>query len=132
MQILPYSVALAALLTLAACQEATEYTESEAPKQLMLDQATTRFDVRFAPGSSQLAAADAVRLRKMAATGRLAPADRVLVAAAGGPELAAARVEAISRELLRYDIITSPVALADVPPNLALVEAKQYLVSRPP
>jgi pilus assembly protein CpaD len=128
----PYSVAVAIMLALTACQQATEYTESEAPKRLKLDQATIRADVRFLPGSSRIAAGDAVRLGKMAASGQLAPADRVLVAASGSPDLAAARVATLSDALLQYGIVASPVVLADVPPNGAVVTAQRYLVTLPP
>ena len=50
-----------ALALLSAC--ASEYTEAEAPKDLRLDNATTHVDLRFAPGSTRLAARDATRLR---------------------------------------------------------------------
>jgi pilus assembly protein CpaD len=99
---------------------------------LRLDQATTDVDVRFAPGSTRLFTADAAVLHRMAATGQLAPADRVLVAAAGGPGLAAARVDAISRELLEHNIITTPITLADIRPNSAVIVAERYLVALSP
>ena len=132
MQMHPYPIVLALMLALAACQQASEYTESEAPKQLKVDEATIRVDLHFLPGSDRLAAGDAARLRAMAATGKLAPADRVLVSAGGGPVLAAARVTAVSEALLPYGIVASPGALAGVPNNHAVVESQRYLVTLPP
>ena len=132
MRIHPYPVALALMLGLGACQQASEYTESEAPKQLKVDEATTRVDLRFAPGSDRLAAGDAARLRAMAAAGKLAPVDRVLVSAGGAPQLAAARVAAVTEALLPYGIVASPGALAGVASNRAVVEAQRYLVTLPP
>lgn len=132
MQMHPYPVALALMLALAACQQASEYTESEAPKQLKIDEATIRVDLHFPPGSDRLAADDAGRLRAMAATGKLAPADRVLVSAGGAPQLASARVAAVSEALLPYGIAASPGALAGVASNRAVVEAQRYLVTLPP
>ena len=126
------SLALAAIVALTGCQPASEYTESEASHQLKVDEATTRVDLRFGPGSDRLVAADVARLRAMAAAGKLAPADRVLVSAGGGPQLAAARVAAVSEALLPYGIVASPGALAGVPSNRAVVEAQRYLVSLPP
>jgi pilus assembly protein CpaD len=132
MQMHPYPVALALMLALAACQQASEYTESEAPKQLKVDEATIRLDLRFAPGSDRLASGDAARLRAMAATGKLAPVDRVLVSAGGAPQVAAARVAAVSQELLPYGIVASPGALAGIGSNRAVLEAQRYLVTLPP
>ena len=65
----PLTHLMAAVLTLGLAACASEYTESEAPKNLTIDNATARVDVRFAPGSTQLAAADVGRLRGLAASG---------------------------------------------------------------
>src|SRR5260370_19109790 len=128
-----YPVAAAVMLSLAACYPlSVEYTESEAPKQLTLDQAAIRVDLRFPPGSSRLAAGEAARLRALAATGQIAPADRVLVSAAGGPALAKARAASVSEALLPYGIVVSPAVVAEVAPDRAVVEADRYLVSLPP
>jgi pilus assembly protein CpaD len=133
MQIHPCLLSVTVALTLAACAPpAADFTESEWPKQLTLDDATTQLDIRFLPGSSRLAAADAARLRVLAANGSIAPADRVLVAAAGSPDLAAARVGAISSELLRYGVVATPLPRGAVAPNRATVEVVRYLVTLPP
>jgi pilus assembly protein CpaD len=118
-----------ALALLSAC--ASEYTEAEAPKDLRLDNATTHVDLRFAPGSTRLAARDATRLRALVATGGLQPSDRVLVATGGSPGLARARFEAISNELAPYRIVATPQPVA-VAPNQAIVESVRYLVTLPP
>jgi pilus biogenesis lipoprotein CpaD len=122
----------AVLLALAACQPgAAEYTAAESPKRLALDNASAQIDLRFAPGSSRLLAGDAARLRAMAASGSLAPSDRVTVATSGGPALAAARFDAIAAELLRYRIVASARQLAKLPPNHAVIASERYLVSLP-
>jgi pilus assembly protein CpaD len=126
-------VAAGLLLALAACGPvAAEYTESEAPKQLTLDNATVRVGVRFAPGSSRLAAGDAARLRRLAAGGSISPSDRVRVSAAGGPALAAARVNAIAAELLHYGILATSGSLGAAPANRAIIETGRYLATLPP
>ena len=107
------SVALLILLVLAACRPgAAEYSESEAPKGLSLDRVTARVDLRFAPRSARLAAADAARLYRLVTAGAIGPADRVTVAAAGRPGLAAARTAAIAAELLRYGIVAGALPAA--------------------
>jgi pilus assembly protein CpaD len=119
------------MLAAAACNPVAEYTETEAPKRLVLDAATVQVDLRFPPGSSGLAAREAARLHGLAAT-QLAPSDRVLVAAGGSPALAAARVGAISAELLRYGVVASPMQIAGVAPDRAVVEVVRHLVTLPP
>ncbi len=133
MKVHPTLVAAGLLLALAACRPgAAEYTESEAPKQLTLDNATVRVDVRFAPGSSRLFAGDAARLRGLAASGSIAPSDRVSVSAAGGPALAAARVNTIAAELLHYGIVASSGSLGVAAANRAIIATGRYLVTLPP
>jgi len=124
--------ALALLLGLAACSPANEYTAAEAPKNLGVETSTTRIDMHFAAGSARLAAADAARLRSLAATGAIAPADRVLIAAAGSPELARQRVGAIAGELLHYGIVADAEKLPQVAANQAIVEIARSLVTLPP
>ena len=133
MKMHPCLAAGALLLALAACRPgAAEYTESEAPKAIRLDNATTHLDVRFPAGSSRLFARDAARLRALAGSGGIAPSDRVWVAVAGGPALAAARFNTIAAELLRYRIVASEIPLAGVGRNRAVIETERYLVSLPP
>jgi pilus assembly protein CpaD len=132
MNMKPYPLLAIAFLALAACRPAaTEWTESEAPKSIRLDNASLAVNVRFAPGSAHLAAADAARLRTMAATGVILPSDRVAVAVGGGPALAEARRDAISAALLSYGIVISPSALTGVASNHAVVEVGRYLVTTP-
>ena len=125
-RLLPAALALA----LAGC--GASYTESEAPKPLGLDNASTHIDLRFAPGSSLLPPREAARLRALAASGGLAASDRILVAASGTPALAEARFVTIARELLPYRIVASRQPLAGVGPNHAIVESERYLVTTPP
>jgi pilus assembly protein CpaD len=97
----------------------------------VLDGTTVQVDLRFPPGSSGLAAREAARLRGLAAT-QIAPSDRVLVAAGGSPGLAAARIGTISTELLRYGVVASPMKIAGIAPDRAIVEAVRHQVTLPP
>jgi pilus assembly protein CpaD len=128
----PHLVPALLLLALAACSPgAAEYTESEAPKGLTLDNASAQVDVRFGRGSSRLLPADAARLRALAATGGIAKSDRVLVAAAGSPALAAARFRTIAAELLRYGIVATQRPLVSAARDHAVVESVRYMVTLP-
>ena len=89
-------------------------------------------DLRFAPGSAHLAAADAARLRAMVATGAIQSSDRVTLAVGGTPGLAEARREAIATALLPYGIVTSPSTLTGMDRNHAILEIGRYLVTTPP
>jgi pilus assembly protein CpaD len=133
MRMHPYPMVVAIVLLLAACRPAaTEWTESEAPNRLRLDDATVSVNVRFAAGSAYLLPADAQRLRAMAATGAISASDRVSVAVGGGPGLAQARGDTISAALLPYGIVTSPLPLVGVPANHAVVQVGRYIVTLPP
>ena len=132
MNVKPYPLLAIVFLALAACRPAaTEWTESEAPKYLRLDNASASVNVRFAPGSAHMLPADAARLRSMVATGAIQPSDRVMVAVGGSPGLAEARRDAISAALLHYGIVTSPSALTGVATSHAVIEIGRYLVTTP-
>ena len=123
-------VAVGLALGLAAC--ASQYTESETPKNLVLDDASAAIDVRFAPGSNRLLAGDAARLRALVARGAISQSDRVTVLAGGPPDLAAARFEEVAALLLPYRIVATQGPLAAAPGNRAIVQTKRYLVTAPP
>jgi pilus assembly protein CpaD len=124
-------LALGLVLLVGACAPVTSYTDAEAPKRLKLDTSTTQLDLRFVPGAAALASVDAARLRQAAATGEIAPTDRVVVATAGPPRLAEERQAAISALVLHYGIV--PVAGAqDAPPNRAIISVERTLVTLPP
>jgi len=128
----PCLVAAGLLLALAACQPgAAEYTSSEAPKNLVLDRASSRIDVRFAPGSNRLSARDAGRLRWLAASGGIVPSDRITVATTGSPSLAKARFHTIAALLLPYGVVASPGIVTAAPANHAIVDTGRYLVRLP-
>ncbi len=132
MRAYPYLMAAGLLLALAACHPgAAEYTESESPNNLVVDNASSRIDLRFIPGSSRLVPRDAARLRALAASGGVTPSDRITVAAAGSPGLAAARFRTVADQLLPYGIVADERTLA-VPPNHAVLDSGRYLVTLPP
>jgi pilus assembly protein CpaD len=125
-----YPIAVALLLGLAAC--VTEYSKSEAPTALQVDGAQTRVEIAFANGSDRLSPGEARRLDGLAVAGNIRPADRVAIAAAGPPGLAARRASAISSELLRYGIVASTQTLeTPPPPNRAIVAVGRYTVTLP-
>jgi pilus assembly protein CpaD len=122
-------VVLPLMLALAAC--AAEYSKSEAPDTLRVDGAESRLSVAFASGSDRLTAGEGARLDRMVVAGAIRPADRVQIAASGPPGLAERRAAAISRELLRYGIVTQTLALGSVPANHAIVSVGRYAVTLP-
>jgi len=128
----PCLTGLLLCVALAACRPgAAEYTESEAPNRLTLDNASRVMDVRFARGSSRLTAADAARLRAAIAQGALTPTDRVTVAAGGTPALADARVSAVASELMRYGITASAAPIPGVAADHAIIQSGRYMVNLP-
>jgi pilus assembly protein CpaD len=129
----PFPIVVTILLALAACRPGpAEFTKSEAPNRLRLDDASVRVDLRFAAGSARLLPGDAQKLRAMAASGVIAPNDRVQVAMGGSPGLAQARLDTIAAELVPYGVLVTALPLAGTPANLAIVEVGRYLVTLPP
>jgi pilus assembly protein CpaD len=123
-------VVLPLTLGLAAC--AAEYSKSEAPDTLRVDGADSRRELAFAAGSAYLTPSELRKLDGWVLSGNIRPADRVAIAAAGAPGLAEQRAAAISRELLRYGIVTRTVALDDgVPANHASISVGRYAVTLP-
>jgi pilus assembly protein CpaD len=129
MNIRLYPITVPLLLGLAAC--VTEYSKSEAPTALQVDGAQSRVEIAFAGGSDRLAPSEAGRLDRLVLAGNIRPADRVAIAAAGAPGLAARRAAAISSELLRYGIVASAQSLETPPPNRAIVAVGRYTVTLP-
>ena len=128
-----YCCPLALTLALVACAPgAAEYTKAEAPNRLQVAGATSTVELAFAPRSDRLVAAAEARLGSLVATGAIRPADRVMVAAAGPPGLAAAREAAVARQLLRWGIVADAQPLPAVPRDRALVTVGRYAVTLPP
>ena len=124
-----YPIAVPLMLGLTGC--VTEYTKREAPDQLRVDGAESRRELTFATGSAYLTPGELRRLDGWVLTGSIRPADRVAIAAAGPPSLAEQRAAAISRELLRYGIVTQTLVLDRVPANHAIVSVGRYAVTLP-
>jgi pilus assembly protein CpaD len=122
-------VVLPLMLGLAGC--VTEYSKSEAPAALQVDGAESRVEIAFAGGSDRLAASEARRLDGLVLAGKIRPADRVAIAAAGPLWLAERRGAAISGELLRYGIVARTLILDTVPANRAIVSVGRYAVTLP-
>jgi pilus assembly protein CpaD len=123
-----HSIAIPLVLALAAC--ATDYSKSEAPNNLRVDGAESRVDVSFISGSARLTRPDAIQ--QLVAAGRIRPADRVTVSAAGPTRLAEQRAAAISSALLAYGIIAEASPLEAVPANHAVIGVGRYTVTLPP
>jgi pilus assembly protein CpaD len=129
MKIRRYPIVLPLMLGLAAC--VAEYSKSEAPDTLRVDGAESRRELAFVAGSAALTPGELRKLDGWVLSGSIRPADRVEVAAAGPPGLAGQRAAAISRELLRYGIVTQTLALDAVPANHVIVEVGRYTVTLP-
>jgi pilus assembly protein CpaD len=128
-----YPLAIPLILLLGACRaQVAEYSEAEAPNDVIIDSAASEFQVKFAPYSAHLARGEAAVLRHLAMTGAIKPSDRITVSAAGSKWLAERRTLAISHELLKYGIVADARRLAWVAPNSALVKIGRYLVTLPP
>jgi type IV pilus biogenesis protein CpaD/CtpE len=109
-----------------------DYTESEWSKTLRLDPAPAQLAIAFVPGSSRILEGDLARLRATAASGGIVPSDRVVVAVAGPPSLAATRFDAVAVALLPYGIVASRATGLGAPPGAAVIRRERYVVTLPP
>jgi pilus assembly protein CpaD len=133
MVMIRYGYPLAIVLAVAGCAPgAAEYTKAEAPNRLQVEGGTTAVAVAFAPGSGRLTAVSASALDRLVVSGAIRPPDRVSVAAAGSPALAAAREAAVARQLLRWGIVAEAQPLPAVAHDRAVVTVGRYAVSLPP
>src|SRR3954468_2563384 len=108
---------------------AADYTESEWNKNLRLDPAPAQLTARFAPGASRILPGDLARLRATVVSAGIVPSDRVVVAVAGPPSLAAARFETVAASLLQYSIVASPAPLSPAPPDAVVIRRERYVVT---
>ena len=128
-----YGYSLAMALAVAGCAPgAAEYTKAEAPDRLQVEGGATAVAVAFAPGSSRLSAVSASELDQLVVNGAVRPPDRVWIAAAGSPALAAAREAVVERQLLRWGIVAEAQPLPVVAPDRAVVTVGRYAVRLPP
>lgn len=128
-----YPITVALTLALVGCVPGVaEYSQSEAPKQIRVDGAETQVQLTFAAGSDRLAMGEAGRIERLVMNGTVRPADRVAIAASGGPSLAPRRAAAVAGELLRYGIVAEERPLDGVPSNRAIVMVGRYAVTLPP
>jgi pilus assembly protein CpaD len=133
LRVLAVAVAALSASGLPACiPPPADYTESEWPKNLRLDPAPAQLAVGFAPGSSRILPGDLARLRATAADGGIVSSDRVVVAVAGQPSLAASRFDAVTAALLPHGIVPTPDWLAPAPPDKAVIRRERYVVTLPP
>jgi pilus biogenesis lipoprotein CpaD len=129
---LALTAALAASGLPACVPPPADYTESEWSKTLRLDPAPAQLTIGFEPGSSRIPPRDLARLRATAASGGIVPSDRVVVAVAGLPSLAAARFDAVAASLLPYGIVANPAPGLGAPPGTAVIRRERYVVMLPP
>jgi len=127
-------LAAAILLTLAACDRplTAEYTATEAPNRLTIDDASRNYTLRFAPGSASLARGEVEHLDRLVASGEIGGHDRITISPAGPPALAARRSETVAAVMLNHGMTVAAARLGVVPPDSAILEVERYLVSLPP
>ncbi|HYM01606.1 MAG TPA: CpaD family pilus assembly lipoprotein [Stellaceae bacterium] len=121
-------------LALAACTpETSEWTETEAPKELHVDHVRLRHIANFAPNTDNLAAGETEKLTEFLETAEVTPEDRVYFEPAENDRLSAARIGKLTRELSRHGVgaATLPAVANGVPPNHMNIYVDRYVVTPP-
>lgn len=127
-----FALAFPVAVALAACQPgAAEYTKTEAPTDLRVDNATTQVSLAFPRGSWRLPPRELARLDGLVRSGAIRPDDHVTISMGAAPALAGSRQVAIADELLRFGIVADAGLLAGVPPDHAIITVGRYLVTLP-
>lgn len=119
-------------LALAGCTPPiSEWSDSDASKQIRVDYVRLQHDTAFTPGSADLAAGEADRLAGFLEEAEVAGGDRVFFQPASDDNLAASRIGQLTRELLRRGIsATTLPAAAGAADHMAVV-VERYVVTPP-
>ena len=121
-------------LALAGCTPPiSEWSDSDASKQIRIDYVRLQHDTLFAPGSADLAAGEADSLASFLDQAEVAGGDRVFFQPASDDKLAAARIGQLTRELGRRGIgaTTLPAAGSTVAADHMAVVVERYVVTPP-
>lgn len=113
-------------LALAGCTPPiSEWSDSEASKQIRVDYVRLQHDTAFAPGSADLAAGEADSLASFLDEAEVAGGDRVFFQPSSDDKLAASRIGQLTRELLPRGI-----SAMTLPPTAGAVDHMTVVIER--
>ena len=121
-------------LALAGCTPPTsEWSDSEASKEIRVDYVRLQHDTVFTPGSADLAAGEADSLASFLDQAEVAGGDHVFFQPASDDKLAAARIGQLTRQLVRRGIgaTTLPPAGNIVAADHMAIVVERYVVTPP-
>ena len=121
-------------LALAGCTPpVSEWSDTQASKQIRVDYVRLQHDTTFTPGSADLAAGEGDSLASFLDEAEVAGGDHVFLQPASDDKLAAARIGRITRELLHRGIGASTLPSAGTPiaaDHMAIV-VERYVATPP-
>lgn len=119
-------------LVLAGCTPPiSEWSDTEASKQIRVDYVRLQHDAAFTPGSADLAAGEADSLASFLDQAEVAGGDRVFFQPASDDTLAASRIGQLTRELLRRGISATTLPPAAGAADHMTVVVERYVVTPP-
>src|SRR5690348_8116375 len=121
-------------LALSGCTPpVSEWSDSQASKQIRVDYVRLQHDTIFTPGTADLAAGEADSLASFLDEAEVAGGDHVFFQPASDDKLAAARIGQLTRELSRRGIsaTTLPPAGGSVAADHMTVVVERYVVTPP-
>src|SRR5579863_8901308 len=126
-------IALAAGALQACTSPSAEWSPVEAPRDIQVDYARTTHAANYAPGATQLSAAEQGRLNDFLRTSETRSHDSIYLEPASGDRLSATRINVLARELTRrgYEVSPLPPSRGAVHPNSLLVVVERYVATPP-
>ena len=130
----PLFYAIVASAALQACAPpGSDWTSSEAPRELRVDFQRLTHTASFVPGTAQLDRGEEQGLMAFLAVSQSNPDDPVLLEAPADDKASNQRISALARTLSRkgFAVATLPPARDVIPPNALLVVVERYTVTPP-
>ena len=117
---------------LPACTPTTsEYTETEAPKQIHVDYVRLSHVVTFAPGKAELAKGESEKLMAFLGNAQVGSEDHVYLEPANENQLTASRIGEISREMDRRGVGAQTLPAGLEPGDRMKIIVERYVVTPP-
>lgn len=123
---------LCLVAALPACTPTTsEYTQSEAPKQIHVDYVRLSHVVTFAPGRAELAKGESEKLMSFLGDAQIGSQDHVYLEPANENQLTASRIGEISREMDKRGVGAQTLPAGLEPGDRMKVIVERYVVTPP-
>lgn len=125
-------ICLSLAAALPACTpETSEYTETEAPKQLHVDYVRLSHVVTFSPGKMELAPGEAEKLNVFLGDSEVGSQDHVYLEPSNENQLTATRIGEVVREMSKHGVGAQTLPAGLEPADRMKIIVERYVVTPP-